>query len=113
MKNHNLRFRAEDKINFDTIADGRKTVETRAATVKYQSIQPGDSLTITRAGEKLTKTVKAVRHFDSVESLIEHYGIAPVMPLAKNFDEVLAEYHRYAGYKQKIKDHGLIALELA
>ena len=42
MKKWVLRFRAKDKIIFDQIVSGQKTVETRANTSRYSPMKTGD-----------------------------------------------------------------------
>ncbi len=44
MRTWTLRFRSVDKKNFDEVKNGSKPMETRAATIKYQPIEVGDTL---------------------------------------------------------------------
>ncbi|MFZ4500561.1 MAG: hypothetical protein ACOYMZ_03695 [Minisyncoccia bacterium] len=55
MKTWTLRFRAVDKKNFDEVKNGSKPIETRAATVKYQPIEVGDTLLFVCGKERLAR----------------------------------------------------------
>ena len=65
---HNLNLHSRP---FEMIRSGRKTIELRLYDEKRQKIKVGDRITFTNTetGEKLTKTVKALRRFDSFETL--------------------------------------------
>ncbi|MBI5913245.1 hypothetical protein HY839_02260 [Candidatus Azambacteria bacterium] len=41
-----LKFRAKNRDIFEAIRDGRKKVETRAATEKFRDIKSGDTVTL-------------------------------------------------------------------
>ena len=112
MKTWTLRFRAIDKKNFDALCDGRKSVETRAATEKYRRILPGDTLAITCGSEKTCKLVKSVTVFPSIELLFKEIPLQFVMPDAKDLEDAEKEYYSYPGYREKIAACGLIAMEL-
>lgn len=108
MKRHIIKFRAVDKINFDTILDGSKSVETRAATNKYRAFETGDILVIMCGNEKIEKPIKKIEHFDSIDSLVESVGLKNVMPLAKDLAEAKKAWYSFPGYKAKIAQYGLI-----
>lgn len=112
MKTYHLTFRATDKINFDTIKDGRKPIETRAATVKYKDMRSGDVLAISCAGETVEKEIKQVRHFASIDEMFAEVPLHSVMPLAETIEDAKKEYYSYPGYREKIAEHGLVALYL-
>lgn len=109
MKTHTLVFRASDKVEFDTIVDGRKTIETRAATPKYQKIQAGDILRIKCGDEQIEKKVKKIEQFKSIEKLLSKVALKYVMPLAKNDDEAKNVWYSFSGYREKIEKFGLLA----
>jgi len=112
MKTHTLVFRQVDRGNFIAIKDGLKTVETRAATVRHREIKAGDTLIIKCGKDSTTKTVGAVRHFASIDDLLRAIPIQNLMPFAKTAADVEHEYYSYPGYKEKIEQHGIIALTL-
>ena len=62
MKNHTLIFRSVDRHNFEEMRKGIKSIETRAATIKYQSVQEGDTLTFVCDGDRFTKMVVKKYH---------------------------------------------------
>lgn len=112
MKTWVLRFRAVDKRNFDALCDGRKAVETRAATKRYRGIQAGDQVKVTCGKESVKKEVVAVEIFPSIEAMAEAIPFKNIMPYAETLDEVRNEYYGYPGYKEKIAEYGLVALTL-
>lgn len=107
-----IQFRAVDKGIFKAVCQGKKTVETRANTPKYQQVAPGDVLTFVCGQESIDKTVDSVRTFTDIEELIEHISIAKINPEAKSAVELKKMYHSFPGYKDKIKTYGLVAWEL-
>ena len=105
---HRLVFRAGDK-SFGAIVDGRKTVETRAATPKYRKVKAGDSLVISCGGNKVEKVVKKVATYPSIDELVVAEGLNNVMPLVDNIEQAKQEWYSYPGYRDKIAQHGLVA----
>jgi len=112
MKTHTLVFRQIDRANFTAIKDGLKTVETRAATVRHRDIKAGDTLVIKCGKDSTIKTVQDVRHFASIDDLLRAIPIQNVMPFATTKAGVEREYYSCPGYKEKIEQHGIIALTL-
>lgn len=110
--NRMLRFRTEDAANFEAIKDGRKSVETRAATVRYANIKPRDSLTIVCGDQRIERAVTKVRKFKNPHDLFAYYSFKQVMPDASSEGEAVEVYGSYPAYKEKIRKHGLIALEM-
>lgn len=108
-----MSFRSIDRDKFVCVADGRKTVETRAAGGKYEGVRPGDIVVFRCGSERLEKTVMAIRRFGSAEKVMAHYGIASVMPWARDMGEVEATYASFRGYSELIARHGLLAFELS
>ncbi|MBI2798662.1 hypothetical protein HYX70_05260 [Candidatus Saccharibacteria bacterium] len=109
MKQHVLKFRASDKAEFQTITDGKKTVETRAATDRYKKFEVGDVLVIKCGGEQVEKTIKKIKIYSGVDELIESVGLPNVMPLVKDIEEAKRAWYSYPGYKEKIAEYGLVA----
>lgn len=109
MKTHIIKFRAVDKVNFDTIVDGRKTVETRAATVRYQNYAAGDILLIKCGADEVQKPIKKIATFPGIEALVSEVGLKNVMPLCNSPEEAEKIWYSFPGYKEKIQKHGLIA----
>lgn len=106
---HRLVFRASDRAEFQTIADGRKTIETRAATPKYRKVAVGDELVIRCGTEEVTRVVKRVEIYFSIDELLAGVGLNNVMPLVENVEQAKQEWYSYPGYRDKIAQHGLVA----
>ncbi len=107
-----LRFRGVDNDGFDEIKNGLKTVETRAATTRYRDIKKGDIIIIVCGKQRITKQVKRARHFKTIENMLKAIPLKKIMPSIKSVIEARKVYYSYPGYKEKIKEFGLIAWEL-
>lgn len=112
MKIHRLVFREVDRNGFQHIRDGIKTVETRAATIKYRDIKAGDVLVICCGADRIEKPVIKVEHYNSIEDLMAHVPMKLVSPTAKIMQDVYDMYYSFPGYKDKIEQFGLVALYL-
>ncbi|HVE80637.1 MAG TPA: ASCH domain-containing protein [Candidatus Dormibacteraeota bacterium] len=112
MKKHILRFRAGDKDEFEDIRVGRKTVETRAGTVKFKKIEVGDTLVIKCGSDTIEKTVKDIRHYKSVEDIYKSGDFGKVMPGIESLEEAEKVYYGFQGYREKIAEHGILAFYL-
>ncbi len=71
MKKHTLPFRQVDRDKFEALGRGKKKVETRAASVKYQKILAGDILVFKCGKERFEKTVKKISAFKDVDSFLK------------------------------------------
>ena len=111
MAKHILRFRQTDRGIFENIRNGRKTVETRAATAKFKNITPGDTVVFICGNDRLEKKVKKVGIFKSIPSLLGRYKLKSIMPHLSSEEELKKAYYGFSGYKEKIKKSGLIAIE--
>ncbi len=112
MKKFLVRFREVDYQNFQAVVKGKKTVETRAATPKYQDIKPGDVLVMTCRGEKAEKIIKSVQHFWGLDQIFKQIDYRRIMPAAATIAEAKAVYDSYPGYREKLKKFGILAIEL-
>jgi putative endonuclease len=111
MKTWTLKFRQVDKARFEEIRSGKKEIETRAATVKYQPIIEGDSIIFTCGKEKFTKEISKKHHFKTVDSMLKKIPLKKIMPDVKTVEEAQKRYVSYPGYKEKIREHGIFAFE--
>lgn len=112
MKKYTLRFRAMNKDIFLDIKSGKKTVETRAATMKYRDIKDGDLIVLVCGKERFEKTAKKAKIFRTIKALTKTYSFKKIMPNISSEKELRDAYYSYPNYKEKIKKFGLIALEL-
>ncbi len=110
MKKHILRFRKIDKGIFDDIKKGLKTIETRAATVKFRTIRKGDILVFLCDGKKFNREVIEVKHFKNIDNMAKSLDIKKIMPQVSSLKEMKTVYYCFPGYQEKIKKFGLIAV---
>jgi len=107
-----IRFRAVNRDIFLAIKNGTKKIETRAATKKYQKIQKGDTLIFVCEKSKFKKQIKEIEHFSSVKSLVKKYKPTAINPNARSEKELSEMYDKFPGYKEKIKEFGIVAWKL-
>ena len=112
MKNWTLRFRQVDEARFEEVRSGLKSIETRAATIKYRPIQKGDTITFVCGKDRFTKEIATVQHFASPEEMVKKLPLQKIMPLVTSVEEMKKRYYSYPGYEEKIKEHGILAFEL-
>jgi ASC-1-like (ASCH) protein len=112
MKTWTLRFRATDKDNFEELRSGIKAVETRAASIKYQPIEKGDTLIFVCSKDKFSKTITKKTHFKSIDAMLKKIPFRKIMPGLKSVAEVKKAYYSYPNYKEKIQEFGILAFEL-
>lgn len=113
MKTWTVRFREVDKARFEEVRSGKKLYETRAATVKYASIQEGDVMKFVCGNESFEKKIGQKFHFKTVDELFEVLPLKKVMPDIDSVEDAKARYATYPDYPAKIKEHGLFAFEFA
>ena len=111
-KSHTLKFRAVNRDTFEAIRAGKKKIETRAFTIKYKDIKAGDELIFSCGKDKFSKKVKKTAVFKSIADLLKKYKPSQINPKYKTADELIAMYHSFPGYKEKIKKSGLLSMEL-
>lgn len=112
MKKYTLRFRKADEETFLALRRGIKKVETRAGTVRYQYIAKGDRITFVCGAAHFVRTVKKATHFKDVDAMLRRYPIRHIMPRVKTRKKMMEKYTEWPDYAQKLKKHGIVALEL-
>ncbi len=107
-----LRFREVNRDIFDAIRRDQKTIETRAATVRYQKIKKGDRVILVCGKDLFEKQVADVQIFKSIDALLKKYKVRQINPNTKTEEELRKLYYSFPGYREKIQKYGLIAIEL-
>jgi len=108
-KSVRLRFREVNRDIFDAIRDGRKKVETRAATVRYQKAKKGDRVILVCGKDIFEKHIAGVYIFKSIDDLLQKYKVREINPNVETEEELRKLYYSFPGYREKIKKHGLVA----
>lgn len=109
---HTLRFRAENKDIFNAVVTGKKKIETRAATERYNSISTGDVVVLVCGPKKIEKKVRLAKIYKTIGALLKKYSPRQINPMCATAKETRDMYYSFPGYKEKIKKFGIIALEL-
>jgi ASC-1-like (ASCH) protein len=104
-----LRLRATDTALFEDIRAGRKRVETRAATPRYQPVALGDTLVFVCGSRRCKKRITRVQRFKSIAALVKAIPFRLIMPSARSLAEVKEIYAGYSGYAEKIQTFGIVA----
>jgi len=109
---HILKFRTVNKDIFEAVKSGKKKVEIRAITVKYQNIKPGEEVKLVCGEENFLKIVVGVKMFKNVTALLKNFNPQEINPSCHSKEELKKMFYSFPGYKEKISKYGLIALEL-
>ena len=107
-----LRFR---KINHDTLAairSGRKKVETRSATQRYRKLKAGDRVVLVCGKDRFVLTIRRATVFRTIAAMLRRYAVRDIEPDLASAADLRKKYYTYPQYREKIKAHGLIAMEL-
>jgi ASC-1-like (ASCH) protein len=112
MKTRVLRIPAREKRIFDAIRTGRKKIETRAATDRYEDIQAGDTLRFVCEERSFTRRVVHAKKFKSIEALLRVYGVEEIDPDMVTQEQLETMYDSFPEYPEKIKKFGLMAFVL-
>ena len=107
-----LRFREKDRDIFEAIRDNRKTIETRAAMIRYRDIKKGDCVMLVCGKDVFEKSVANARIFKSIDSLLKKYKVKQINPNIETEEELKKMYKSFTAYREKIKKYGIITLEL-
>ena len=114
-KRYILRFNQKNSdsvYSFQMLRASRKKIETRAATKRYKTIAVGDTLLFVCGNRKLERIVKNATVFKTIKSMLQTYRVKDIMPDRSTQKELEETYYGYAGYREKLKKNGIIALEL-
>ncbi|KKW46120.1 MAG: hypothetical protein A3A43_02775 [Candidatus Liptonbacteria bacterium RIFCSPLOWO2_01_FULL_56_20] len=111
-KAYTLRFSKVNRDSWNAIRLGAKKIETRAATVRYREIRAGDTLAFVCGRTRFKKRARRVRIFPTVASLLRTYRVTDINPYLSSAKELRAKYDSFSKYREKIRRHGLIAIEL-
>ena len=115
-KKYVLRFGVANKDIFDAIKEGRKKIETRAATKKYCNIKAGDVVVLSygahKSAQKFEKRVRSAHIFKTIRAMLRNYKPKEINPKVSTESELIDMYYSFPDYRDKIKKFGLIALEL-
>jgi ASC-1-like (ASCH) protein len=107
-----LEIRDINKDIFEAIRDGKKKVETRAATPKYSDIKSGDRVDFVCGNESFVKQIKKVETFKTISEMLDKYEVEEINPKIRSEKELEDMYYSFPNYKEKIEKYGLIAFEL-
>lgn len=107
-----IKIRTVDRYIFAAISTGQKKIETRAATPKYQKISVGDTLTFACGKDRLSKRVVSVERFRTIGAILKKYKPAGINPKTKTAKEARDMWLSFPGYREKIKEFGLLAWRL-
>lgn len=107
-----LKFRVVNRDIFNAIKNGRKKIETRAATERYQAIKIGDTARLSCGRLVFERKVTKRKIFKSIPALLKRYRPKDINPSCKTAGDIERVYYSFPKYKEKIKKYGIIALEL-
>ena len=113
MSEYCLVIREQDRNVFDDIVQGRKIIETRAATPKYQSVRVGDWFTFVCGPDSVSKSIAGIAWYENIDDLYEHVSVEKVLPSAGSIEAAKRIHLGFPGYQDKLATYGVMAFELA
>lgn len=113
MKKYALVIREVDRAIYNALKSGEKTVETRANSPKYATVNIGDFLVFKCSDDSFKKQIVVVKRFLNIDEMLSCYKVQDVNPALQTRDELISMYNSFPNYNEKIKRFGLIAFELS
>lgn len=107
-----LNIREVNRNIFNMIKSGKKTIETRAATRKFNKIIVGDSLIFKCGKDRLEKEVLDKHTFKSIDDLLKTLDLKEIMPHLTSAKEAKNVWYSFPKYEEKIEKHGLVAFRM-
>jgi ASC-1-like (ASCH) protein len=98
---------------FEDICSGKKCIEGRINHGKAAKIQPGDTICFTANNDETVSVlcrVTQVNAFCSFKIMLETCGFKNFIFNATTLDEALNVYNSIPGYKERVAEHGCIAI---
>lgn len=106
-----LRFQAVKRDIFEAVRNGRKEVETRAASPKFINIKEDDIIKCVCGKDFFEKKVKKAQIFKNIPEMLKKYKVKQIHPFVNSKKELEAVIMSFPNYREKIKKYGLIAME--
>ena len=86
---------------FDHLRSGKKTVEGRPYSRKYQQVKSGDTIVFTHGGKKHTATVKSVKKYKTLKGYLRGEGLRKTLPGVTRLAEATRVYNKWSTPKQR------------
>lgn len=90
------------------ILQGRKTVEGRLNRGKFATVQVGDRVLV---NDQVEFTISAKHQYTSFREMLEHEGVARVIPDAANLEAAVQVYYQFY-IPEEEREFGVVGLEL-
>ena len=100
---------------FDHLKSGKKTVEGRPYSPKYQQVESGDTIVFTSSGKKHKATVKSVKKYKTLKGYLRGEGLRRTLPGVTSVAEATQIYNKRSTPKQGSKlrqKHGYAMLAI-
>lgn len=115
MKSWVLRIRKADKVIFDRIKNGEKTIETRLMNAPesrkyYGNMKIGDRLVILCDGNRIEKYVKEFRIYKDFNKYLASEDLENI--LGKGTTKESARKVHYSFGRERLGKYGIIAIDL-
>jgi ASC-1-like (ASCH) protein len=112
MAKHHAQIAAENSEIFAALLDGRKPIETRAATPKWQAVKPGDDLEMSCSSDSAIFTVTRIEHYPTIEEMFAVIPVSQIIPGVDSVEAARDVYYSFPGYKEKLAEWGILAFWL-
>lgn len=100
-----------NKIWFDFIKNGQKTVEGRLNKGKFSNMKIGDIIKFVNGDENVKVKIKNITHYKSFENYLIMEGLKRTLPGIKNLNDGLNVYYAYFT-KQQEQEFNILAIDI-
>ena len=99
---------------FDAIKSGRKTVEGRLNSTKFQNLKVAMPITFisTTTKQQLTCIVQAIHTYPDFKAMLQSEGVQKMLPDINNLEDAVSIYESFPGYKEEVKKIGALAIRI-
>ena len=97
----------------DAIRMKKKCIEGRINHGKAAKIMPGDFICFCANDDDtdvIMRQVKCVKAYSSFKDMLDDCGFKNCIPSANTLDEAVEVYNAIPGYKERVEQHGCIAI---
>ena len=101
-------------IYFDAIKSGKKTVEGRINTPKYQALAVGDQIAFLKekTEEKIICTIAKLTTYTQFKDMLLAEGLENMLPGVASIEQGVALYESFGAYKEEVKLYGALAIKI-
>lgn len=99
----------------EPIRNGDKSIEGRIHSGKPATFKSGDTIRFicpSNENDEVFCTIAKIESYSSFREMLEKTDYKKCIPSASTLEEALTVYHSIPDYKERAKEHGVLAIHL-